>query len=94
MSLFCRCSAHEKELKELRARHYKMVERVIELERELEPFRIGEIEYNPYTFAHNYQDKRPKVTLRQSIEMLREHLKLRWTHTKSVPERVELERVK
>ena len=92
MSIFCRCSKHEAALKELLAFHYDLEARVTQLERELEPFRVGEILYNPY--VDNSQDPRPKVTLRQAIEMLREHLKLRWTHIKSVPERVELERVK
>lgn len=83
----------ERELKDLRDKYNNLSERLHQIESDVAPFRIGEISYINY-YPYECPDRRPKVTLREAIELLCDHLKLRWTHVSSVPARVELEKVK
>lgn len=87
----------ESELKDLRDRYYKLLERVTIMEGEISPYRIGDDPRLIGGVWYGYpglEDHRPKVTLRQAIDMLRDHLKLKFTKTDAVPERIELEKVK
>jgi hypothetical protein len=72
-------------------------QRVSDLEQQTQPFRVGEAPayYNmTLSMYHQYVDPRPKVSMKQAIEMVMEHLKLRFSKTDAVPERVDLEKVK
>jgi hypothetical protein len=82
----------KRELSELRKRHEELANTFSDV---TEPFRIGELTIGQHNLCWypGWQDPRPKVTLRQAIDMLREHLKLKFTKTDAVPERIELERV-
>ena len=83
----------DKEMNDLRERIGKLQERVAALEAETAPFRIGpdHRESDGLCF-YNYPDQRPKLSTRKAIELIREHLKLRWSHIPALPECIVVEK--
>ena len=86
-----RFDALQQEVKDLREKVDKTHSYAIE---ELAPFRVGKMDYSYSWNTYLYSDRRPKVTLRQAIDMLREHLNVKWTKVDAVPERIELAKEK
>lgn len=68
-----------------------ITERVHKLEQATAPFRIDD---GRDIYFYGSEDTRPKVSLRDAINLICVHLKLRFKHVKSVPERVEVEKSK
>lgn len=99
MSMFGNFKELRREIKDLREMHLALAGRVSQLEAEVAPFRIGP---DPYAVSgyealmrgYPATDPRPKVSFRLAIDLLREHLKLRWAHVDTVPARIELEKDK
>lgn len=70
-----------------------LTQRVSDLESQTMPLRIGDPP-SAFFYGAGDWDTRPKVSIRESVRLVMEHLKLKLTKTKAVPERIELEKVK
>ena len=65
--------------------------RLTQVENETAPLRVGEFNrYELYTLYHS--DYRPKVTLRDALQHVITHLKLRFEATPAAPVRIELKK--
>lgn len=86
-----RIDALEAEIKELRRLHIEMVDRVSKLEKGVEPYRIGQAP--PSTLWYPWwTDSRPTVTVREALDLILTHLKLKVTKTEAAPSYPKLEK--
>lgn len=86
-----RINALEAEIKELRRLRIEMVDRVSKLEGSVEPYRIGdrglESLYSPW-----WIDRRPTVTVREALDLILAHMKMKVTKTQAAPSHPKLEK--
>lgn len=81
------------EVRELKASNRWLLERVEQLEKDTEPFRVGDL--SPYFLAYpGWADSRPRISVHQALCRIMAHLNIQFTATKAVPETVQVEKVK
>lgn len=83
----------EIEVRDLRSVVNELLNRIRSVENDCEPVRINEPNQRIYIHP-GWIDPRPKVTLNRAVSLICEHLKLRFTHSKALPEKIGLEKVK
>ena len=83
--------ARKSEVEQLRGELTAILDRVRVLESKQHSFRIGEL--NPYMLAAYWiPDQRPEVTHAEAIQLLMDHLGLKFRKTDAVPSVVLLEK--
>ena len=85
-------AALRQELEDLKAANKSLRRRVEELETVVEPFRIGDLD-RPLYFGMPVNDTRPKVTVSKAIELIMDHLKIKFGVKKAISQCIEVEKI-
>lgn len=83
-----------RELRDLKDENKRLSDRVLQLEIDAAPYRVGKQLAYPYCWYPGWTDPRTRVGLRTVVDHIMAHLKIQLTATTAVPERVEVEKIK
>ena len=83
-----------RELGKLKDENKRLRERVEQLEISTSPLYVGEPLLSHDMWYPGWQDSRPKVTMHYAIKHIMAHLKIKFTATEAVPQRIDVENVK